>query len=76
MFVPVMASRLMLSLKKAAVQPKVVWSLNAMGVSNPGRLPERRNIQLAPQVSSALHDTLPTPAIDEDIELAAVPQSP
>ena len=75
-FVPIMASRLMLSLRKAAVRTKLLWSLDAMGVSSSGRLPARKIIRFAPQVSSALHDTLTTPALDEDIELPAMPQSP
>ena len=76
LFVPIMTSRLMLSLRKAAIRTRVVRSLDVMGVSSSRRFPARSIIRFAPQVSSASHDTLPTPALDEDIGLAAMPHSP
>ena len=36
-FVPIMAARLMLSLKKAVVQPTEPWSLNTMATISEGR---------------------------------------
>ena len=55
-FVPVMASRLMLSLKKAAVEPKGVWSLETMNTMSQGELTEDGTIRPTLRASSGLHE--------------------
>jgi len=72
--VPVMASRLMLSLKKAAVEPEVVrWSIQTMGATS-GRPAEDGTIRFASQLPTR-HQLLLTPAATGggDIELCATP---
>ena len=65
-FVPTMASRLMLSLKKAAVEPYAPWSLSTMtNYSSGGTTPELVTIHFAPQ-------EIPEPLVppnEGDIEL-------
>ena len=78
-FVPVMASRLMLSLKKATVQPSKPWSLDTMTTVSQGTsTDDGRTGYSAQRVRGGLDETSPTPAVpnEEDIELGAVPRLP
>ncbi|KAF9781540.1 hypothetical protein BJ322DRAFT_229181 [Thelephora terrestris] len=74
-FVPVMASRLMLSLKKAAVGSTVEWSLDTM---TNARSAEDRTICFAPRVPGGLHELSLTSTApnEEDTELGTIPQPP
>ncbi|KAF9642340.1 hypothetical protein BDM02DRAFT_3124642 [Thelephora ganbajun] len=75
MLVPVMASRLMLSLKKAGVQPKAMWSIPTMTDPSGGRSTEDGTIRFASQVPGGLREISLTPAAqnEEGIELDAIP---
>jgi len=77
-FVPAMASRLMLSLKKATVQPNKPWSLDTMTTVNQGTSTDGRTGYSAQRVRGGLDETSPTPAVpnEEDIELGAVLRLP
>jgi len=69
MFLPIMTSRLMLSLKKVATEPMGMWSLSTMG-------PGRGTIHFASDVfdgSQGISETLP-PQNEEDVELDSVPR--
>lgn len=72
-FVPVMASRLMLSLKKAAVEPTRPWSIETM--SDSGRA---THINFASRVLGASHETLETLPFpnEEGVELDSMPRAP
>ena len=76
--VPVMASRLMLSLKKATVQPKILWSLDTMTSMGRGRSAGGRTIIFAPRVPRGLHEASRAPVApnEGDMELGAMPRSP
>jgi len=64
-----MATRLMLSLKKAAEGPRVLWSLETMTNLRQGE--SRGNGTLTPRVPDGLHEISLTSAVpNEDIELA------
>ena len=73
-FVPMMASRLMLSLKKAATQPKQLWSLDTMATISGGRTLESVASYSAQRMHRGLHGTSQTPSAldEEDVELNAV----
>ena len=73
MFLPMMACRLMLSLKKAATEPRGLWSL-----SNDRERAANETIEFVPptfEMSCENSDTLAQPS-EEDIELGVVPDSP
>ncbi|KAF9781781.1 hypothetical protein BJ322DRAFT_1078244 [Thelephora terrestris] len=73
--VPVMASRLMLSLKKASAEPKAVWSLKTMTNATSGELAEDGTIRFAARVPGRFHGSAFAPAASdrEYIELDATP---
>jgi len=70
-----MASRLMLSLKKAAVRPKEVWSLETMTNLSGER---SAAIRFASQVPGGLRETPPIFVVPsgEDVELGPMPRLP
>ena len=69
--VPVMASRLMLSLKKAALRPKMAWSLETMTNLSSGRSANGGGVYLASRLPDRLHESL---ALGKgDIGLEAMP---
>ena len=76
MFLPIMASRLMLSLKKVATEQMGLWSLSTMGDLRRGR-PDRGTIQFASPFGESYEtsETLP-PSNEEEIELDSVPKLP
>ena len=67
-FVPVMASRLMLSLKKAAIEPAGQWSLETM--SNCGRA-GTQTIHFASRAFDMSHEI----SNGEDVELESIPRN-
>ena len=73
MFLPMMACRLMLSLKKGAYEPTGLWSL-----SDPGRVrPSAGTIQfVSPEfdTSHEVSDTLPRQTGGGSLELGPVPR--
>ena len=78
MLLPIMTSRLMLSLKKAATEPTGMWSLSTMGDFGRGMFSDQETIQFVSHefnVSHEISETLPPPN-GEDIELDSVPQMP
>jgi len=76
--IPVMASRLMLSLKKATVQPKILWSLDTMTSTGRGRSAGDGPITFAPTIFRRLHETSRAPVApnEGDMELGAMSQLP
>ena len=73
-----MASRLMLSLKKAATEPTELWSLSTMGDLRRGKFPEQGSIQFTSYGFNASHgvsETLPPPN-HEGVELDSMPRLP
>lgn len=76
--VPLMASRLMLSLKKASLEHTRAWSFSTATNLNRG-LPTDRTMRFASQVPGRTRDvpgTLPSPAIvEEGVELESVSRS-
>lgn len=71
MFLPIMTSRLMLSLKKVATEPTGMWSLSTMAR-------ERGTIHFASYgfgVSHEISETLPPPN-EEGVELDSVSHLP
>ena len=77
-FVPVMASRLMLSLKKAIDQPNVPWSLEVMTTINWGESARDETIDFASRVPRGLGEISRASAesSEEDMELGALPRLP
>lgn len=76
MVVPIMASRLMLSLKKAAAEPAEPWSLATMSDLNSGGPPRSGTLRFAPRTHDASEKTSETPsALEEAIELETIPQN-
>ena len=75
--VPVMASRLMLSLKKAAAQPKIPWSLKTMTIISQGRITEGGIINSPPRVPGEWHEISRVPAAPNEggVELCAMHRS-
>jgi hypothetical protein len=75
MFLPIMASRLMLSLKKATAQPTRPWSLKTMTSTSQGRSTGNETINSVPRVPRGSHEIPRSPAAQNggDIELGAVP---
>ena len=73
--VPVMASRLMLSLKKASIEPKGVWSLETMANATSRELAGDGTICFATRVSGRSHEILQTSATT-DGEGVALSSSP
>jgi len=73
-----MATRLMLSLKKAAAEPKGLWSLETMATMGWGRSTEDGTADPAPRVPGGSREISLTPAApnEEDIELDAVHRLP
>lgn len=73
MFIPTMASRLMLSLKKASVEPKGPWYFSTMSSAGGRGSPESGNLGFTPQTSSGtreVRETLgPLPSNEGVIEL-------
>ena len=73
-----MASRLMLSLKKASTEPDI-WTLSTMGEFRMGRSPtQATTIHFASHgsdTSGEISETLPSQN-EEDVELDYVPQLP
>ncbi|KAF9652176.1 hypothetical protein BDM02DRAFT_3109597, partial [Thelephora ganbajun] len=76
--VPVMASRIMLSLKKAAVEPRGTWSLTTMGDSGRGMPPEDETLHFASRVPGRSGQVLETPTLPNEvyIELESAPRRP
>jgi hypothetical protein len=78
MFLPMMACRLMLSLKKAASEPKGLWTLTNRP-ENEGGIFTNATLQFVAgrplDVSGEISDTL-SPRGGEDVELEEVSQSP
>ena len=76
--VPVMASRLMLSLKKATVQPKILWSLDAMVSIGRGRSTGDGTINPTPPVPRGFPEIsrASTASSEEDMELDVIPPLP
>jgi len=76
--IPVMASRLMLSLKKATAQPKILQSLDTMTSIGRGRSAGDETTNFAPRVLIGLHETSRAPVAPSggDMELGAMPRSP
>jgi len=75
-FVPMMASRLMLSLKKAAIEPNVPWSLKTM--SDSGRRTTLETIHFASWALDGSHEIsgIPTLPSGRDIELESISRLP
>lgn len=76
LLVPMMASRLMLSLKKASVEPVGMWSLEVMSSSRAGRMVGDGTVRFAPRMPDRSRETLPYSAtLDEEagMELDAKP---
>lgn len=75
-FVPVMASRLMLSLKRAAAEPQVVWSLGVMTNPSWGRTEEEATVRFAPRVPEGRHELsfFSAGRGEEDVELELTPR--
>ena len=75
---PVMASRLMLSLKKATVQLNKPWSLDTMATIDLGMPAEGGVNYPAQRMHEGSHQIQPALAApnEEDIELDAVPPLP
>ena len=75
LLVPTMASRLMLSLKKASVEPKGMWSLETMTNQSAGRVAGGGTVRFASWVPGGSCETSPhSVALDEEgIELDAKP---
>lgn len=78
MFVPIMASRLMLSLKKASIEPTGLWSLETMSSLSAGGSQRVRALHFASRISTS-HQTSETldrsVSEEEDIELNSVFQA-
>jgi hypothetical protein len=73
-----MASRLMLSLKKASVQPKIPWSLDTMTSVSPRRSAGGEVIIFASRMTRGSHGiprSLAAPN-EEDMVLGGVPRLP
>ncbi|KAF9643257.1 hypothetical protein BDM02DRAFT_1545403 [Thelephora ganbajun] len=72
---PIMASRLMLSLKKVATEPKGSWSLSTM--TNPGWRVSS-DLRFVSQTFGMPHETPETPASpnEEDVELESMARLP
>ncbi|KAF9643583.1 hypothetical protein BDM02DRAFT_3123236 [Thelephora ganbajun] len=78
MFLPIMASRLMLSLKKAATEPNELWSFSTMANFDTERSPEDGTIRFVSRtfdVPFEISDTTTSPN-GEDIELESIPRLP
>ena len=78
MFLPIMACRLMLSLKKAASEPRGMWTLTNKPGNEGGILTNEslRFVAARPLgASGEIFDTL-SPPNGEDVELGEVSQSP
>ena len=75
LLVPMMASRLMLSLKKASVEPVGMWSLEVMSSSRAGRVAGDGTVRFASRVSGRSCETSSYSVTldEEDIELGAKP---
>ena len=69
-----MASRLMLSLKKAAIGPAMPWSLATMTNFGRGMSQEVRTVRFAPRTLSRSRETSETPNLpnEGDIELVSI----
>ena len=75
MFVPIMASRLMLSLKKASVEPTGSWSLETMSNLGGGGSQRGQTLHFASRISMPyqVSETLDRSVMEEeDIELNSV----
>ncbi|KAF9646676.1 hypothetical protein BDM02DRAFT_3118320 [Thelephora ganbajun] len=75
-FIPLMASHIMLSLKKAATDPTGPWSLATMADTDRGRSPEGGTLRFTSWVSSGPHQVSETlnPPSEVDIEIEFVPR--
>jgi hypothetical protein len=73
MFIPIMASRLMLSLKKAAAEPTGAWSVTTMSNFSLGRPPGDGTLYFA---SPTLDTEISAPPDEEGMELDSVPELP
>lgn len=75
LLIPIMASRLMISLKKATAQAKIPWSLDTMTTISLGRSTEDGVVNSTPRVPGGLHEISLTSAAqnEEDMELGAMP---
>jgi hypothetical protein len=72
MFVPLMASRLMLSLKKAAAEPRGAWSVATMTTFGPGKPLGGGTLAFASQTLSESCESS-APPNEENMELEFVP---
>lgn len=73
---PIMASRLMLSLRKVAIKPRGPWSHTATSYSGRRGVPEGGTLYLVPPTLIGSHENLETPQNEENIELEHTPQLP
>ena len=73
-FVPTMASRLMLSLKRAAAEPYAPWSLSTMTDFGRGTTPELRTIHFAPRTLNGRQEISESlvPQNERDVELQSM----
>ena len=77
MLLPIMASRLMLSLREAATEQTDLWSFGSTADFGRGRLSESATLHFASgtiDVSREISDAL-APPNEGDIELDSVPQN-
>lgn len=73
MLLPIIASRLMLSVKRAAVEPTGLWSLSTMAGSRRGEPAEDGTLQFASQIFGAPPEAVTSPS-EGDIELDSLPK--
>ena len=76
MLLPTMASRLMLSLKKAASEPPELWSISTMGDFGRGGSIGDGTLQFGSRTFDASHEIsgIVPPPDEEGIELDSVPR--
>lgn len=77
--VPLMVSRLMLSLKKATVEPTEVWSLSTLASLSQGTTLSEGTVRFAPHVPGGSDDALGNPSspsfVDDGVELEPIAPS-
>lgn len=75
MLLPIIASRLMLSVKRAAVEPTGLWSLSTMGGSGRGGPAEDGTLRFASRIFGVSPEAVSTsPSSEGDIELDSLPK--
>lgn len=77
MLLPIMASRLMLSVKRATAEPAGLWSLSTMAESGREKPSESDTVQFVPQMFGVSCESPedPTPPNEAEIELDPLPQT-